>query len=133
VKLLLDTNIFIEILLGQAKADEAKALLSQVDTHDFFITDFALHSIGLLLLRQGKSEIFRQFLADVINAGITLVMLTAAEMDKVIDAASKFNLDFDDAYQYTVAEKLDLSIVSFDGDFDRTTRGRTQPTAVMVR
>jgi len=29
-------------------------------------------------------------------------------------------LDFDDAYQYALAEKHDLIIVSFDSDFDKT-------------
>jgi predicted nucleic acid-binding protein len=32
----------------------------------------------------------------------------------------RFNLDFDDAYQYVVAEKYNLTIISFDSDFDRT-------------
>jgi hypothetical protein len=36
--------------------------------------------------------------------------------------AKKFALDFDDAYQYVVAEKYDLQLVSFDADFDRTER-----------
>ena len=36
----------------------------------------------------------------------------------------KFNLDFDDAYQYAVAEKYDLQLISFDKDFDSTERGR---------
>ncbi len=32
-------------------------------------------------------------------------------------------LDFDDAYHYLTAEIHDLQVVSFDTDFDRTTRG----------
>jgi PIN domain. len=39
----------------------------------------------------------------------------------------KFNLDFDDAYQYVVAEKFGLTIVSFDSDFDKTYFGRKIP------
>jgi len=49
----------------------------------------------------------------------------------VIDASTGFNLDFDDAYQYTIAGKYDLTIVSFDADFDRTDRGRKQPAALL--
>jgi hypothetical protein len=30
-------------------------------------------------------------------------------------------------YQYTVAKKYNLSLVSFDRDFDQTTRGRKRP------
>ena len=36
-------------------------------------------------------------------------------------------LDFDDAYQYAVAERYDLTIVSFDHDFDQTKKGRVLP------
>jgi predicted nucleic acid-binding protein len=32
--------------------------------------------------------------------------------------------EIDDAYQYVAAERYDLAVVSFDGDFDRTERGR---------
>ena len=45
----------------------------------------------------------------------------------------EFNLDFDDAYQYTAAEKHDLTIVSFDADFDRTKRGRKTPWEVLQK
>jgi predicted nucleic acid-binding protein len=31
----------------------------------------------------------------------------------------KFNLDFEDAYKYLVAENFGLTIVSFDSDFDK--------------
>jgi hypothetical protein len=38
-----------------------------------FLTDSALHSIGLLLLRQCRPEVFRQFLSDmVIRAGVMM-------------------------------------------------------------
>ncbi|WP_424028694.1 PIN domain-containing protein [Methanoregula sp.] len=33
----------------------------------------------------------------------------------------------DDAYQYAVAERNSLSIVSFDKDFDRTEKSRVEP------
>ncbi len=58
------------------------------------------------------------------NGGVT---------DVIVDASHKFNLDFDDAYQYAAAEKYNLIIVSFDGDFDRTERGRRTPPEVLQR
>ena len=131
MRLLIDTNIFLEILLEQRRAEEAKDLLRKVDQHDFFISDFALHSVGLLLLRQRKPEVFRSFLSDMIsNAGIIQLGLTPLEMEEVIQASGNFRLDFDDAYQYAVAERYGLAIVSFDSDFDRTAQGRLQPVAV---
>lgn len=51
-------------------------------------------------------------------------------MESVIDAAQKFSLDFDDAYQYAVALKYNLTIVSFDKDFDRTEKGKKIPSDI---
>jgi predicted nucleic acid-binding protein len=131
MKLLLDTNIFLEVLLDQSRANNAKTLLAKTDTHDFFISDFSLHSIGVILLKRNKGDALRQFLLDmVMEAGTTVASLYADELEAVIDHAITFNLDFDDAYQYALADKFDLTIVSFDSDFDRTTRGRSQPSNI---
>jgi len=104
---------------------------AKTDAHDFFISDFSLHSIGLILLRRNKPDAFRKFLSDmVISAGSAVALLNADEMEAVADHAATFNLDFDDAYQYAAAEKYDLTIISFDKDFDKTTRGRAEPSAI---
>ena len=52
-------------------------------------------------------------------------------MESLAILAHRFRLDFDDAYQYAVAEKYGLAIVSFDADFDRTERGRRSPKQVL--
>lgn len=131
MKLLLDTNIFLEVLLEQSRANDAKALLAKTDAHDFFISDFSLHSIGVILLKRNKADALRRFLSDMVTAADTTVaLLKADEMETVADHAATFNLDFDDAYQYALADKYDLTIVSFDTDFDRTTRGRSQPSTI---
>ncbi|HHE47415.1 MAG TPA: type II toxin-antitoxin system VapC family toxin [Candidatus Acetothermia bacterium] len=128
MKLSLDTNIFLEVILDQERANEARTLLSEVEGHEFFISDYSLHSIGLLLFRRGKHEVFRQFLEDmVLGVGVAVITLSAQEMESLIEAAQRFGLDFDDAYQYAVAERYGLTIVSFDSDFDRTERGRKTP------
>jgi len=44
----------------------------------------------------------------------------------------RYNLDFDDAYQYITAEKNDLTLVSFDADFDRTERGKKSPEVIYM-
>jgi len=128
MKLLLDTNIFLEVILDQERANEARTLLSEIEGHEFFISDYSLHSIGLLLFRRGKHEVFRQFLRDMIlGVGVAVIALSAQEMESLIEAAQRFGLDFDDAYQYVIAERYGLTIVSFDSDFDRTERGRKTP------
>ena len=132
MKALLDTNIFLEIILSQEKADEAKNLLLKSEQHEFFITDYSLHSIGLLLFRRKQHEAFRAFLDDVlVNGGIGLLSLLPDDMDSVISASQNFGLDFDDAYQYAIASRHDLVLVSFDTDFQRTDRGHKTPSQIL--
>ena len=128
MRILVDTNVFLEILLDQAKADEARALLLQTDRHEFLISDYALHSIGVLLFRRNQLGTFASFVEDVIVSGCAaLVSLAPGDMTAVMAAADRFRLDFDDAYQYAASRKLGLRLVSYDADFDRTPDGRLLP------
>jgi predicted nucleic acid-binding protein len=132
MKVLLDTNIFLEIILSQEKAKDAKNLLLKSAQHEFFITDYSLHSIGLLLFRRKQYEAFQAFVQDVlVNGGIRLLSLHSNDMESVILSAQKFNLDFDDAYQYSVASKYEITLSSFDSDFQRTERGYKTPLEIL--
>ena len=129
MRILLDTNIFLEVLLGQEKSDMAKKLLSSDLGHEFFMTDFSLHSIGVILFRAKHSGVFNRFVTDMIDgAGIEMLTLPIYEINHVSENAERYGLDFDDAYQYSVAEKHGLVIVSFDSDFDRTGKIRKTPS-----
>jgi hypothetical protein len=131
MKLLLDTNIFLEILLEQEQAMACRRLLSTSNTQDLFISDFSLHSVGLALFRRKQFEAFEQFLNDVfINIRIGLLALAVNDMETVGHAARQFALDFDDAYQYALAERYRLCIVSLDADFDHTPSGRQTPAQI---
>ena len=133
MRLLADTNVFLEGLLNQQKAEEVKSLLLLTGEHEFFMTDFSLHSIGVALVRFGRHDVLTQFLVDVVVSGsVGVIALPHAGLDAVVKASSRFGLDFDDAYQYVAAETHDLALVSFDSDFDRTERGRTTPAAVLA-
>jgi len=128
MKFLIDTNIFLEVLLGQSRATDAKDLLSKTVEHEFFMSDYSLHSIGLLLFRRKQHDVFRRFLADIFAiAGIRMISLLPRYMEEVTQTALKFGLDFDDAYQYAVADHYGLTIVSFDSDFDKTEKRRKTP------
>jgi len=94
--------------------------------------DLSFHSIGFILFRRKLHDTFRQFSKDMIqDAGTIMLPLSVEDMDTVISSTFEFNLDFDDAYQYAVAEKYGLTIISFDGDFDRTHLGRKTPQEVL--
>ncbi|GIV06956.1 MAG: PIN domain nuclease [Fimbriimonadales bacterium] len=132
MKYLLDSNILLEGLLLQARADEVRALLLQAPSNTLCLSDFSLHSIGLILTRANLHHVFLEFVEDMLLSGyLHLVSVPPRVMLDLVKYQIQFNLDFDDAYQYTVAVLNQLDIVSFDADFDRTDKGRKTPEAVL--
>jgi len=125
---LVDTNIWLERLLDQAGSEEVGQFLQRVSNDRLYLSDFTLHSIGIILLKLDEAATFARFVQDVLIDGVVrLVALQPEDMTNVTDAAEKYKLDFDDAYQYSAAGKFNFHIVSFDSDFDRTDRGRKLP------
>lgn len=128
---LLDTNVWLERLLDQERSEEVGRFLSRVSSERLFITDFTLHSIGVILSRLNQSEVLLQFVRDTfIEGAVSLVHLGPEGMESVVSVMRQFRLDFDDAYQYAAAKRYGLVLISFDQDFDRTERGRRTPNQV---
>lgn len=128
---LMDTNIFLETLLDQDKAAKVQSFLRSIDLNIIFMTDFSLYSIGITLFRLKKFALFISFLEDIVVNGIDILSLDPEDLKTLGQSVQKFNLDFDDAYQYAIAEKHDLQLISFDKDFDRTERNRKEPAEVL--
>ena len=129
---LVDTNVWVELLLEQEKAKEVRRFLEKIDPKLLYMTEFTLYSINIVLVRLKKMELLRRFVRDTIP-NISLVRLFPEDLDRVLQIVEGYNLDFDDAYQYAATEKYDLTLVSFDSDFDRTERGRMTPAEVLSR
>jgi len=129
---LVDTNIFLEALLEQQKAKEVRSFFQKVDLGEIFITDLSLHSIGIILFGLGKLELFNSFLDDMIIDGIEILSLQPEGLKLLNSIAQKCKLDFDDAYQYSVADKYNLQLISFDQDFDRTKRKKKEPSEILT-
>ena len=128
---LVDTNIWLERLLDQDRSEEVGDFLQRVPNDRLYLTDFTLHSIGIILLKLGEAEAYSRFVQDVlIDGAVRLVGLQPDDMMGVVDAAGKYRLDFDDAYQYTASAKFNFQIVSFDSDFDQTDRGKRLPEQI---
>ncbi|MEW6202617.1 MAG: PIN domain-containing protein [bacterium] len=131
---LVDTNIWLEIILAQKKANEARRFLQKTDSTGLFITDFSIYSIGIFLLHNKNPKAFIEFLNDLLfQSGTQVVRVKIDEIQRVVKISQRFNLDFDDAYQYFAAEENDLIIISYDSDFDRTERGRKKPLEILTR
>jgi predicted nucleic acid-binding protein len=124
-----DTNVWLELLLEQEKAGEVRRFLEQTDASQLAITDFSLHSIALILCRLGKDAVLLEFLSDTLAQGG--VRLEHMDLEAVLIVRRQFNLDFDDAYQYVAATRDGSTLGSFDTDFDRTERGRMTPLAAL--
>jgi len=125
---LVDTNVWLERLLDQEKSGEVGEFLSAVHTDQLGITDFSLHSIGVITARLKRPEIFTAFLSDTcIEGSVSVITLAPKQMQKIVHVMSQYHLDFDDAYQFTAAEEYRLILVSFDTDFDRTPLKRMTP------
>ena len=131
---LLDANCWMQIVRVREHAQEVRDYLARVPADQIFISDFALHSIGLAMRRHKMLEQFPAFIDESgIGTSVGLVQLQPAELKRVVDACGALRLDFDDAYQYVAAELYSLHLVSLDEDFDRTPRGRLTPAAALQR
>ncbi len=119
VRYLVDTNVWLERLLDQEKSGIASEFLSSTPTDSLFVSDFSIHSIGVILSRLKKYEILKKFINDLfLNGQIELLTLDSIDLLDVIDNIKKHKLDFDDSYQLSVAQKFGLTIVTFDKDFN---------------
>lgn len=122
VRYLVDTNVWLERLLDQDKSEIVSQFLDTIQLDDLFVSDFAIHSIGVILSKYKKLSLFEKFINDLfVNGQIEQLSLNSGDLLGVISNIQKFNLDFDDAYQLSVSQKYDLVIVTFDKDFN--TRG----------
>jgi len=130
---LVDTNIWLERLLGQSGSEDVGLLLNVVPATELLISDFSLHSVGVILGRLKRVDILPLFVSDIIDSGVGAVSIAAYNLTKVVDAMSSFLLDFDDAYQYVVAQQSNATIISFDKDFDKTDASRKLPIDVLQK
>ncbi|RLI27884.1 PIN domain nuclease, partial [Candidatus Bathyarchaeota archaeon] len=113
--LLIDTNVFLELMLGQERADECEKFLNKVSKGEIegVITKFTVHAVEALL---NHPDLILAFLRNVQNSLGLIVYETSLEDEMAVSMLmDKVKLDFDDALQYYVAKKLGVdAIVSYD-------------------
>ena len=131
---LIDTNIFLEVLLDREKREECERFLSKVEKGEIFavVTTFSLHSIAIILERLKDIHAYEKFLEIILNfEGLIIYSTTPADEIKICKIAKKFKLTFDDALHYYVAKLFNLTLVSLDKDFDKTDLERAEPQEVV--
>ena len=129
---LVDTNVLLEIALRREHWESAQNFLGSIPASELAISTFKLHSLGFFLIRR-TPEVFDAIVADVVSRVIPVLEVAPASLNRVSRAARDHSLDFEDAFAYTVAEMHNLTIVSFDSDFDHSPRGRVTPAQVLER
>ncbi len=134
VTYLLDTNVFLELLLDREGAGDVRSLFVTLEPEAYVISDFSLHSIGVILSRMARHDLLVEFIDDlIVETGMRTVGVPSASIADVVTAILRYRLDFDDAYQHVVAERYSLRLVSFDRHFDATPIGRIEPVDVVNR
>jgi uncharacterized protein len=117
VMYLADTNIFLEILLRQDKSELCKSFL-KVHAGEIHISDFSLHSIGVILFRQKEEQTFKKFVTDIFP-NVRLISLPKSGYTQIVQIKNALDLDFDDLYQYSICKYFDLRLITMDSDFDK--------------
>ncbi|MCX6239995.1 MAG: PIN domain-containing protein [Bacteroidia bacterium] len=119
IKYLVDTNVWLERLLDQEKSEITSRFFDLIPTDELFVSDFSIHSIGVILSRLKKFDVLEKFINDLfVNGQLEQLSLDSIELLDVIANIQKFKLDFDDSYQFCIAQKYDLTIITFDKDFN---------------
>jgi predicted nucleic acid-binding protein len=134
VRYLVDTNIFVEFLLDQERADESLQIMERIERGelDAYVTSFALHSIAVILDRRNDMDLLEKFFDRVIQAkGLRVYQTEPIEEKSITTLTRTVKLDFDDTLHYHVASMLGATLMSFDRGFDATDLKRVEPSALL--
>ncbi len=132
---LIDTNIFLEVLLDQERSAECQELLETLQNREvlFYVSSFTIHSIEVILERNELYEPLMDFLYDIHKTkGLKRFDTDTLEEMEAIKLAQKLNLDCDDAIQYYICKTYNFKIVSFDKHFDSTDVERIEPKDIFT-
>lgn len=79
INFLVDTNVWLERLLNQEQTDVVKDFLTTIPSENLSISDFSLHSIGVILTRLNEQEVFDVFITDLFSIGLVSCLSKKAE------------------------------------------------------
>lgn len=128
---LVDTNIFLEVLLSRPRKEECKKLLKTLrdGKNSGIITDFTIHSIIVIMDELKKHNELKKFLLSLTAyKGLHVYQTNIADEAKATELATAQKLDMDDAIQYSSALSANAdAIISFDKHFNGLKIPRVEP------
>ncbi len=95
---LIDTNIFLELLLNQGKKEIARNILKRLEKGEIeaVISGFTLHSIEFILSIKKKNDVLKEFLQALQDFPNLSVYHTTIEEDlEIINIMEQTHLDFE--------------------------------------
>lgn len=113
--LLIDTNIFLEILLRQDRGELAFRVLETARKK--YLTDFTFHRISVIAFKNSIPADKLNSFIKLIRKSHEIIKIKDSDVIKIYNLAIENNLDFDDAQILFTARKYKLKIVSFDKHF----------------
>ncbi len=129
--LLIDTNVFLEVMLARAKRKVCIEFLNAVKTgrEKAAVTDFTIYSIMIILDGSGRLRELDRFLRSIsAYKGLTLYATSLEDKLEAVELAINGEFDVDDAVQYASARSLGAkAIVSLDRHFDGHVIPRMDP------
>jgi len=129
--LLIDTNIFLEVMLGQTRQHECAAFLTQIRTGEktAAVTNFSIYSIMIVLAKERKLVELKTFLLSLsAYAGLTIHVPSIHDLIDAAELVTAGRFDVDDGVQYASAKNLSVeAIVSLDPHFDNQEIPRIEP------
>lgn len=80
------------------------------------MSHLSIHSIGVILYRNNKPDLFNQFLEDTLDK-IEIISLSKEKYKDIGEVYNKYKLDFDDSYQFLILEENQMTVATLDTDF----------------
>lgn len=131
---LIDTNVFLEVLLSQDNAKSCLLFLEKINKGKIraIVTNFSLFSISIVASRRKVStsnfEIFFDLISQIENLEVLNIPFVA--LIEIYKIAQNGKLDFDDSVQFYAAKNLDIPIVTLDSDFKKAGIKAVSPNLV---
>lgn len=118
--MLIDTNIFLEILFKQKHMRECASLLDAIKENlineNVYMTRFSLSAIEAFV-RKKHHGFIKDLLLLIYEGKILIPKLDITDDLMINSIREELGLDFDDAMQFVATQKAATYIVTFDQDF----------------
>ncbi|MEK6800746.1 MAG: type II toxin-antitoxin system VapC family toxin [Nanoarchaeota archaeon] len=122
--MLIDANIFLEVLLDQEKASSCKKILEDIrkGKTKAIITNFTIDSI-IIIMNRNKTDLssIELFIKSLLSyQGLTIYQINFKDRLNALKLIEKYNLDYEDAITLQSAISTNnKELLSFDAHFDK--------------